>query len=132
MLNGIAELNIESQTIRLVRGTFKTNSVVLLLSYKGILKGFFYKGLMWRVIPALWSRLRSSHMTSLATDLFILCIRTILFRSLRSLCETVLFSTSLSLARDNFKDYKINNNIKKKNELLNTLLNNIEKTLKDY
>ena len=42
----MAEPNIESQTIRLVRGTFKTNSVVLLLSYKGILKGFFYKGLM--------------------------------------------------------------------------------------
>jgi hypothetical protein len=31
-----------------------------------------------------------------------------------------------------FKNYKINNNIKKRSELLNTLLNNIKKTLKDY
>jgi hypothetical protein len=46
MLNSIAELNIESQTIRLVRGTPRTNSVVLLLSYKGILEGFFFEGLM--------------------------------------------------------------------------------------
>jgi hypothetical protein len=46
MLNGIAELNIKSQTIRLVRGTFGTNSVVLLLLYEGILKGFFFEGLM--------------------------------------------------------------------------------------
>jgi hypothetical protein len=46
MLNGIAEPNIESQTIRLVRGTPGTNLVVLLLLYKGILEGFFFEGLM--------------------------------------------------------------------------------------
>ena len=83
-----------------MKGTLKTNLIVLLLSYKSILKGFFFEGLMWRVISALWSGLRFSHMTSLATDPFILYIYTILFRSLRSLYETVLFSTSLSLARD--------------------------------
>ena len=55
---------------------------------------------MWRVVPALWSGLRFGYMTSLATDLFILYIRTILFYSLRSLYKTVLFSTSLSLVRD--------------------------------
>jgi hypothetical protein len=37
---------MESQTIRLVRGTPRTNLVVLLLSYKGILEGLFFKGLM--------------------------------------------------------------------------------------
>ena len=43
--------------------------------------------------------------------------------------EIIIFFKTLNKY---FKDYKINNNIEKKNELLSTLLNNIKRTLKDY